>query len=144
VTDLADWLHALGRERYEEAFRENAVSADVLPSLTAEDLRDLGVTAVGDRRRLLDAITKLRNDGGQAGSLSFRDPLAAPANEELWTQVVLRLFPQPLQPGEFDRQRRRGGAGGAGAATHPGDPALLYAERESGIRLRRACVRAAG
>ena len=38
--DVADWLRALGLERYEAAFRENDVGADVLLDLTAEDLRE--------------------------------------------------------------------------------------------------------
>jgi SAM domain (Sterile alpha motif) len=41
--DLGVWLRSLGLERYEAAFRENAISEKVLPSLTAEDLKDLGV-----------------------------------------------------------------------------------------------------
>src|SRR5215472_1569772 len=57
--DIGDWLRGLGLERYEPAFRENRIEADVLPSLTFEDLKDLGVTLVGDRRRLLDAVAKL-------------------------------------------------------------------------------------
>ena len=60
--DVADWLRRLGLGQYEAAFRENAVTVDVLPSLTLEDLRDLGITAVGHRRRLLDAIAALRAD----------------------------------------------------------------------------------
>src|SRR6202040_3538501 len=57
--DIADWLRKRGREQYEPAFRENEIDARVLPSLTAEDLKDLGVTLVGHRRRLLDAIAAL-------------------------------------------------------------------------------------
>src|ERR1700752_3349948 len=57
--NMAEWLRGLGLERYEQAFRENRIEADVLPSLTVEDLKDLGVTLVGDRRRLLDAIAGL-------------------------------------------------------------------------------------
>jgi class 3 adenylate cyclase/predicted ATPase len=60
VVDIAAWLNRLGLQRYEPAFRDNRIEADVLPSLTAEDLKDLGVTLVGDRRRLLDAIAALR------------------------------------------------------------------------------------
>ena len=52
--DISAWLRGLGLERYEEAFRENAIDEAILPKLTAEDLRDLGVTAVGRRRILLD------------------------------------------------------------------------------------------
>ncbi len=58
--DVAEWLRNLGLERYEAAFRENGVDADVLPDLTAEDLDALGVAAVGHRRRLLVAIARLR------------------------------------------------------------------------------------
>ena len=58
--DVADWLRALGLERYEAAFRENDVDAELLPDLTADDLKDLGVTSVGHRRHLLEAIAALR------------------------------------------------------------------------------------
>src|ERR1700751_4234450 len=58
--DLRRWLRALGLERYEAAFRENAIDYAVLLHLTAEDLKDLGVSLVGHRRKLLDAIAKLR------------------------------------------------------------------------------------
>jgi class 3 adenylate cyclase len=58
--DIGGWLRSLGLEEYEMAFRENKVDAAVLPKLTAEDLKDLGVGAVGDRRKLLEAIADLR------------------------------------------------------------------------------------
>ena len=60
--DISAWLRGLGLERYEQAFRENAIDEASLPKLTAEDLRDLGVTAVGHRRILLDAIAALRTE----------------------------------------------------------------------------------
>src|SRR6476646_5509112 len=60
--ELAAWLRALNLSQYETVFEENSVTADLLPSLTAEDLKDLGITAVGHRRRLLDAISALRTD----------------------------------------------------------------------------------
>jgi class 3 adenylate cyclase len=57
--DVAGWLRKLGLEEYEPAFRANEIDARVLQSLTAEDLKDLGVNLVGHRRRLLDAIAAL-------------------------------------------------------------------------------------
>jgi class 3 adenylate cyclase len=60
--DLGDWLRSLGLERYEAAFRENETTEKVLPNLTAEDLKELGVNALGHRRILLDAIAALRGD----------------------------------------------------------------------------------
>jgi class 3 adenylate cyclase/predicted ATPase len=62
AVEVAEWLRSLGLDRYEMAFRENSVTAEVLPDLTAEDLKELGVAAVGHRRRLLAAIAALRDD----------------------------------------------------------------------------------
>jgi len=56
MMDVGSWLRGLGLGQYEAAFRENAIDDTVLPNLTAEDLKDLGVGIVGHRRKLLDAI----------------------------------------------------------------------------------------
>jgi class 3 adenylate cyclase len=58
--DLGGWLWSLGLEQYEAMFRENDIDETVLPKLTAEDLKDLGIGTVGHRRKLLDAIALLR------------------------------------------------------------------------------------
>src|SRR3974390_1370012 len=57
--DVGGWLRSLGLGQYEANFRDNKIDADVLPQLTADDLKDIGVAAVGDRRRLLAAIAAL-------------------------------------------------------------------------------------
>ena len=57
--DVRQWLEDLGLGEYADAFEENAVDSDVLPSLTNDDLKDIGVTAVGKRRKLLNAIANL-------------------------------------------------------------------------------------
>src|SRR5580693_6376169 len=54
--DVGGWLRGLGLGQYEEQFRDNKIDADLLPRLTVDDLKDIGVSVVGDRRRLLDAI----------------------------------------------------------------------------------------
>ena len=71
--DVADWLRRLGLERYETTFREHRIDTDLLPKLTVEDLKDLGITLVGDRRRLLEAIAALRDRNGET------EPAARPA-----------------------------------------------------------------
>src|SRR6516162_9632547 len=58
--DVAAWLQHLGLERYVAAFLDNEVDWEVLPKLTSEDLREIGVAAIGHRRKLLDAIAALR------------------------------------------------------------------------------------
>ena len=57
--DVGGWLRGLGLGQYEEKFRDNKIDADLLPRLTVDDLKDIGVSIVGDRRRLLDAIAAL-------------------------------------------------------------------------------------
>ena len=60
--DVVVWLRSLGLEEYEAAFRENDIDETVLPNLTAEDQKELGIASLGHRRKLLDAIAALRND----------------------------------------------------------------------------------
>jgi hypothetical protein len=62
--DIGRWLRSLGLERYEAAFRDNEIDDSVLPTITAEDLKDLGVEIVGHRRKLLNAVAALRTDAG--------------------------------------------------------------------------------
>ena len=69
--DIVVWLRSLGLGKYEAAFRENDIDETVLPGLTHETLKDLGVTSVGHRVKLLDAIAALRNEASeQAPSLA--------------------------------------------------------------------------
>jgi class 3 adenylate cyclase len=75
IMDVVVWLRSLGLGKYEAAFRENEIDETVLPDLTAEDLKELGVTALGHRRKLLAAISALRDDAsGKAPSI---DPATA-------------------------------------------------------------------
>src|SRR5262245_17580163 len=60
--NITAWLHGLGLQQYEQAFRDNAIDATVLPELTAQDLTDIGVSLVGHRRKLLAAIAALRDE----------------------------------------------------------------------------------
>src|ERR1700732_4818033 len=83
--DVAAWLQDLGLERYVPAFRDNDIDAEVLRKLTAEDLISLGVTSVGHRRKLLDAIASLG--------------MAVP------TAVV--TAPAPDAPAQVDAERRQ-------------------------------------
>ena len=78
--DLGGWLRSLGLERYEAAFRENEINERVLPTLTAEDLKELGVAALGHRRVLLDAIAALRTDmGGEPPSADAATTSSTPS-----------------------------------------------------------------
>jgi class 3 adenylate cyclase/tetratricopeptide (TPR) repeat protein len=76
--DIEGWLRSLGLERYEAAFRENEIDDTILPRLTAEDLKDVGVGPVGHRRKLLDAIAALRVDANANVPLPAPSPTAPP------------------------------------------------------------------
>ena len=78
--DIAVWLRSLGLGKYEAAFRENEIDETVLPSLTHETLKELGVIAVGHRLKLLDAIAALRTDaGGKASAADVATTSSAPS-----------------------------------------------------------------
>ena len=84
--DIAAWLHGLGLEQYVPVFRDNDIDGDVLPSLTAEDLKDLGINSVGHRRRLFAAIAALSENGAQA---AIRPVDGAPATEAERRQLTV-------------------------------------------------------
>jgi class 3 adenylate cyclase len=68
------WLEQLGLSGYLQAFLDNDIDAENLPHLTSTDLVELGVTSVGHRRRLLDAIARL----AAAGQVQRPEPKEKP------------------------------------------------------------------
>jgi len=78
--DIVIWLRSLGLGKYEALFRENDIDEAVLPTLTAEDLKELGIASFGHRRKLLDAIAALRSGTSPPGpSRDLKTPLGAPS-----------------------------------------------------------------
>jgi hypothetical protein len=72
--DIPAWLRDLGLERYEQAFRDNEIDAEVLTKLTADDLIALGVIPIGHRRKLLGAIADLNAGPVPGGSAAVSRP----------------------------------------------------------------------
>src|SRR5579872_3668477 len=58
MQQVADWLEKLGLGQYVQRFAENDVSFAILPDLTDQDLKELGVS-LGHRRQILRAIAEL-------------------------------------------------------------------------------------
>jgi hypothetical protein len=69
---VADWLEKLGLGQYAQRFAENDISFAVLPDLTDQDLKDIGVS-LGHRRQLLREIANL---GKTAADRSAATPTA--------------------------------------------------------------------
>jgi class 3 adenylate cyclase len=126
--DLGGWLRSLGLEQYEAAFRENAIDDTVLPTLTAEDLKDLGVDIVGHRRKLLNAIAALRTDAGAKAPSPDAPPAtditAKDAAERRQVTVMFSdlvgstALAAHMDPGRAGRRRRSDRIGGHAGARH--------------------------
>ena len=105
--DIAEWLRGLGLGQYVPAFAENAINWDVLPELTADDLKEIGVAAVGDRRRLLAAIAALRGSAVPATSTAVpRDVLGAAERRQLTLMFCDLVGSTPLSA-RFDPEDLR-------------------------------------
>ena len=102
--NVAEWLRNLGLEQYEPAFRENDVDAQVLPRLTADDLISIGVTSVGHRRRLLDAIAAL----GVEMPAALETPVQADAERRQLTVMFCDLVGSTALSSRLDPEDLRG------------------------------------
>src|SRR6202035_189059 len=94
--DVVVWLRGLGLGKYEAAFRENEIDETVLPSLTHENLKELGVAALGHRLKLLDAIAALRSGAGVKPSAADAattsdEPSTSPEDRAERRQVTVML-----------------------------------------------------
>jgi len=66
VEKVMDWLSATGLGHMSKNFEEHRITGDVLLELTSSDLEQIGIHALGDKKRLLRAVTQLRIPGAQA------------------------------------------------------------------------------
>ena len=66
--DVAAWLRGLGLEQYDQLFRANDIDGQILCGMTAEDLKEFGISSFGHRRRLLNAITALGGEPPARGA----------------------------------------------------------------------------
>ena len=64
--DIGQWLRGLGLQSYEQVFCDNGVDLDVLRRLTAEDLKEIGVSAVGHRRKFFTRLASSRHRSRRA------------------------------------------------------------------------------
>src|SRR5262245_66234998 len=94
--DIASWLRRIGLEQYEQAFRDNAIDAEVLPELTDADLEKLGVL-LGHRRRLLKAIAERGQStihpttGREELKIQHRDAAPAAVRVLLTVNIIVTL-----------------------------------------------------
>jgi predicted ATPase/class 3 adenylate cyclase len=137
MRDIAEWLAGLGLGRYGEAFAENDVDAEVLPHMTNDDLKDLGVASVGHRRKLLQAIAALSApEGGPAETAAAGEggPADRPAVEAERRQMTVMFcdlvgstaLSQRLDPEDLREVMRRYQDAIAGAVSRYGGHVAKY------------------
>lgn len=83
--EVAAWLKGLGLEVFAEVFEENGIDASLLPELTNDDLKDLGVSRLADRKKLLKAIAQL---AGTDTDTSENPPPELPRGERRQVTVL--------------------------------------------------------
>src|SRR4051812_33610130 len=77
--DIGEWLRGLGLGQYESVFRENEIDASILPELTDQHLKDLGV-ALGPRLKMVRAIRAL---GGDTAAVAQPAVMVAPKHQDI-------------------------------------------------------------
>ena len=77
--DVGNWLRGLGLEQYEALFRESDIDPEVLPELTDQHLKDLGVS-FGHRLKMLRAIREMARDAPVSRPLPQDQSLRTPPN----------------------------------------------------------------
>ena len=87
MQQIADWLEKLGLGQYAQRFAENDITFAILPHLTDQDLKELGVTSLGHRRQLLLAIAEIRSVQKEPAP-----PSAAPAHDTAERRQVTVMF----------------------------------------------------
>ncbi|MDB5514983.1 MAG: hypothetical protein JWQ17_1741 [Tardiphaga sp.] len=133
--NIGQWLRGLGLQSYEQAFYDHGVDLDVLRRLTADDLKEIGVSAVGHRRKILHAVGELAAAQSEVADLTvphrgerrhltvmFCDLVGS-------TALSARLDPEDLQEllrAYFARVDDVAGRHGGFVAKYLGDGALVY------------------
>ena len=102
--DIATWLRGLSLEQYEPAFRDNEIDWEVLPKLTSEDLREIGVVAIGHRRKLLAAIAVL---GSETPAPAMAPPARADAERRQLTVMFCDLVGSTALSSQLDPEDLR-------------------------------------
>ena len=92
MRQIADWLQKLGLGQYAKAFAENDINFGVLPDLTDQDLKELGVASLGHRRQLLRAITELKGSEEGTRKPSIEDIAAIAPHDTAERRQVTVMF----------------------------------------------------
>ena len=103
--EVFQWLQRLGFEEYTDSFGENRIDEEVLPLLTDEDLKTLGVHALGDRKKILKAIAELMPDAANEGYSQQRPQSTWATPKPTPKRRPSKPKPQQATPSEAERRQ---------------------------------------
>jgi class 3 adenylate cyclase/predicted ATPase len=89
MTDVRRWLEQHGCGEFVQAFEENQIDLDIARDLTDQDLRDMGVAALGQRKRLLRAVAQLKVPESALTESPPKQDIAAPKSAERRQLTIL-------------------------------------------------------
>jgi hypothetical protein len=114
MQSIAHWLHALGFEQYAQRFAENEIDVSVLPHLTDQDLKDIGIP-LGHRRKILAAIsepTSVAHAAFEPSAASMRSKTSDAAERRQLTIMFVDLVGSTALSGRLDPEELRDIIGG--------------------------------
>ena len=94
MPEIADWLQKLGLGQYAQRFAENDITFAILPHLTDQDFKELGIASLGHRRQLLLAIAELDKveKGTRIPTVAALEPAALNKSETAERRQVTVMF----------------------------------------------------
>ncbi|MFC6636864.1 adenylate/guanylate cyclase domain-containing protein [Sulfitobacter sediminilitoris] len=157
MSDVGIWLDGLGLGVYREAFTANEIDWNILPDLTSEDLKDLGVDLVGHRRRLLKEIATIEQSATLTDAISPEQSVERRQVSVLFcdmvgsTSLAAQLDPEDLRDIQLkyqDAVAKAVTAQGGHIANFIGDGIVVYFgwpiatedQAESAVRAGRAAL----
>jgi class 3 adenylate cyclase/predicted ATPase len=153
--DVKTWLRGLGLEEYCNLFVENGIDGDVIADITGDDLKAMGIVAVGHRRKLLSAIKQLglgqtAEEKGEVErrqlTLMFCDLVGSTeAMQRIDPEegrAVLRAFMSAIETAAAAHQGFVAKFMGDGALVYFGYPKALENNAEAAVRTGAAVVAA--
>src|SRR6185312_4464849 len=106
MQSIAHWLHALGFEQYAQRFAENEIDVSVLPHLTDQDLKDIGIP-LGHRRKILAAIGEPTSVAQTTFESSMASKTSDAAERRQLTVMFVDLVGSTALSGRLDPEELR-------------------------------------
>jgi class 3 adenylate cyclase len=112
MSEIRNWLESIGLGEYGDAFEANKIELDLLKQVDDQILKDIGVSAAGDRLRIRNAIAKLAAapvaDANLRPTIPTHETTAASAERRQLTVMFCDLVGSTALSATLDPEDLRG------------------------------------